>query len=234
MIRVLRYWPSFVVGFALGYLGCMRMGWLDQLAMALVGAVLGLLVHVVLAAFFTTRVGAVAEQTFVQCLRTRVGGAFMVLLAVCMLATTMFTNHDESVPLADRIRTFLSYSTGLVTVVLVIVTVFLGTGAVSNDVAQKQIFILAVKPLARWQYILGRWLGVVLMDVMLLVVSGGVIYLIAQHMRTLPPTSAADHRAVETEVFTARKDQPGHDRRIQSRREEGRNRGRAGQARAHL
>lgn len=150
-----------------------------------------------------TSIWAVARQTFAQCLRTKIGGVFIILLAIAMLVTPML-NSDEHVPLADRIRAFLSYSLGAATVLISIVTVFLSTGVVSSDVEGKQVFLLAVKPLAKWQYILGRWLGVVMLDVILVGVSGVTVYLIAQHMRSQLATSANDRRAIETELFTAR------------------------------
>jgi hypothetical protein len=69
----------------------------------------------------------------------------------------------------------------------------------------KQVFLLAVKPLARWQYILGRWLGVMMLDALLVGVSGATVYLIAQHMRSQQAVSANDRRAIETELFSARR-----------------------------
>lgn len=150
-----------------------------------------------------TSIWAVARQTFLQCLRSRIGGVFFVLLAlVLIIAPTL--NSDASVPLADRIRTFLSYSIGGTTLLLCIVTVFLTTSIVPADVEKKQIFILIVKPLARWQYVLGRWMGVVLLDAVLVALTGAAIYGIATYMRAQPPISPTDRRMVETEVFAAR------------------------------
>jgi hypothetical protein len=151
-----------------------------------------------------TSIWAVARQTFAQCLRTKIGGIFIILLAIAMLVTPML-NSDQHVPLADRIRAFLSYSLGAATVLISVVTVFLSTGVVSSDVEGKQVFLLAVKPLARWQYILGRWLGVVMLDVILVGVSGLTVYLIAQHMRSQLAINSNDRRAVETELFSARR-----------------------------
>lgn len=149
-------------------------------------------------------VWAIARQTFSQCIRTKVGGVFIILLAIAMLATPYLAS-DPAIPLADRIRTFLSYSTGVVAVMLGLVTIFLSAGAIASDIRQKQILIVAVKPLARWQYVVGRWLGVVLLDAVLVAGSGVAIYAISQHLRAKEAISPNDRRAVETEVFSARK-----------------------------
>jgi hypothetical protein len=151
-----------------------------------------------------TSIWAMARQTFAQCLRTKIGGIFIILLGLSMLVMPML-NSGQHVPLADRIRTFLTYSLGAATILISVVTVFLATGVVSSDVEGKQVFLLAVKPLPRWQYILGRWLGVMMLNVLLVGISGAVIYLIAQHMRTQQTINDNDRRAIETEIFSARR-----------------------------
>jgi len=151
-----------------------------------------------------TSVWAVTRTTFIQSLRSKVGLVAMVLLAVLLLAAPMMVNNGAS-PLADRIRTFLSYSVGLTGVILAVITIFLSTTFFCSDVQKKQIFLLAAKPLSRWQYVLGRWLGVVLLDALLLAVAGMGIYAGAQYLRSQPALTPTDRRAVETEVFTARR-----------------------------
>ena len=109
---------------------------------------------------------AVARYTFSQCLRMKVAVLFILLLALTL--ATMALGEDPYKTLADRIRTFLSYSTSLTSFLLSVVTVVLAVSVVSSDVRDKQIFTVATKPLSRWQYILGRWLGVVLLGGILL------------------------------------------------------------------
>jgi len=153
---------------------------------------------------------AVARHTFAQCLRMKIAGAFIVLLAA-MLAVLPFVNEGDGT-LAGQIRTFLDYGTGGAAFLLSVVTIFLAAGVVSGDVREQYIFTVAVKPLARWKYILGRWLGVVLLDAVLLAVSAAAIFAMAQYLRagkapklTEEQSVAGDRRAVETEVFTARR-----------------------------
>ncbi|MGC9454114.1 MAG: ABC transporter permease [Phycisphaerae bacterium] len=144
---------------------------------------------------------AIARHTFSQCLRTKVAGVFILLLAVCIGMLPFVMTGDGTLP--GRIRTFLAYAPGLTGALLTLATVFLSVGAISSDVERRHIFTIASKPLARWQYVLGRWLGVVLLNVMLVVLSGAAIYGLAQYLRAqdAPPD---ERRAVETEIFTAR------------------------------
>lgn len=162
------------------------------------------------------RLWAVARETFVECLRTRVVGVFLALLATCVLATALTMEGDGT--LKGRLQTFLSYSTALTQLLLSLVTIFLATGVVTRDIRDKYIFTVATKPLSRWQYVLGRWAGIVGLNALLLVLAAGAIYGLAQYLRgqqtqvekgkarqvidaNAPDT---DRQAVESEIFTAR------------------------------
>lgn len=176
-----------------------------------VQGVLGVLVAGLLVlAVANSNVRAVARYTFLQCLRTRVVAAFSLLLAVVLTALPLMMKGDGT--LAGQIRTFLIYSTSATALLLGLVTIFLSAGLVSGDVRTRQIFLLEAKPLARWQYLVGRWMGVVLLNALLLVVACGAIYGLALHLRgkkDLPQTAGGpanqnDYRRVETEIFVAR------------------------------
>lgn len=152
----------------------------------------------------------VARQTFTQCLRTRVVGVFTVLLVASLALLPSLMEGDGT--LAGRIRTFLDYSTAAVKLLLSLTVVLLSAGLISGDVAGKHVMVLFAKPLAKWKYVLGRWLGVVLLAGVLLAGSYLAIYLTARYLRglALAPArldsaqSVEDARAVEMEVFAAR------------------------------
>jgi len=152
---------------------------------------------------------AVARHTFRQCLRMKVAGVFILLLAVTLVAMPFLDVLKGDGTLSGRIRTFISYGTLMTTALLSLVTIFLTTGIVSDDVRSKQILSVVSKPLSRWQYIVGRWLGVVLLVGLLLAVSAAAIYGLAQYLRAgeaLKTTSgrAEDRRRIEAEIFAAR------------------------------
>ncbi|MCJ7543883.1 MAG: hypothetical protein MUP47_04850 [Phycisphaerae bacterium] len=149
------------------------------------------------------RIWAVTRQTFAQCLRMKVAAAFILLLAVALAAMPALMKGDGT--LAGKIRTLLNYGTTLTALLLSTVTIFVSAAVVASDVADKQVFLVATKPLPRWQYVLGRWLGVVMLDVLLLGCAGGAIYVFTQVLRTRPALNPDDRRAVEMEVFTARR-----------------------------
>ncbi len=148
---------------------------------------------------------SVARHTMRQCLRMRAVAVFGVMLAMLLAAMPFVLKGDGS--LAGRIRTFLSYSTALVATALGILTVFFSVAVISEDVRTKHIFSVSVKPVSRWQYLLGCWLGISMLNAILLVGAGTGIYALATALRveaSQAAVSPADRAAVETEVFTAR------------------------------
>ena len=204
-----------IVGLQAGLLAAVTFAWAlpqalwHQLAPSWAVAASAVLAGALLATLLANSgVMAMALQTFAQCIRMKVAVAFMVLLAGALAALPAIMVGDGT--LAGAIRSLLSWGPSVVAVLLSVVTVLLSSNVVSNDIRRKQIFLTATKPLARWQYVLGRWLGVVLLDALLLALSMGTIYLLAQHLRRSPDrlvslvAAAEDRRAVETEVFVAR------------------------------
>jgi len=146
----------------------------------------------------------VARQTFVQCLRTKVAAVFAVLLIASLALLPSLMEGDGT--MAGRIRTFLDYSTTAVSVLLSLVVVLLSVGLISGDVAGKHVLILCTKPLSRWQYVIGRWLGVVMLAGTLLAGAYAAIYLTGQYLRRRTDLAIGpeDARAVETEIFASR------------------------------
>ncbi|HNX26369.1 MAG TPA: hypothetical protein PKK48_03090 [Phycisphaerae bacterium] len=146
----------------------------------------------------------VAAQTFSQCLRMKIAVSCIMLLVIALAAVGFMGQGDGT--LAGRIRTCMNYSLGLTGMLLSVVTIFAIVSVVTEDVRQKFVMVLAVKPLARYQYMLGRWLGVVMLNAVLLAIAGLSTYVLLQHLRNLPAVNSADRQAVETEIFTARQE----------------------------
>ncbi|HUS47142.1 MAG TPA: hypothetical protein VNA25_02535 [Phycisphaerae bacterium] len=168
-----------------------------------VGVSGALLVGLLAAIMSIDGVRALAWHTFAQCVRMKVAAVFVFMLVVSLAALPFIMTGDGT--LAGAIRTLLAYGVSITALLLSLVTVLLATSVVASDVRQKQIFMTATKPLARWQYILGRWLGVVMFDAVLLVLAMAAVYATAQYLRRQRHgIGPEDRRVVETEVFSAR------------------------------
>lgn len=162
------------------------------------------------------RIWAVSRETFLECIRTRAMALFLAFLAGCILAMTLMIEGDGT--LKGRIQTFLSYSLALVQLVLGVLTVGLTTWIITSDIRRKSIFILVAKPLPRWQYIVGRFVGVAMLDAAILAGCVLAIYASAEYLRGLPTqierqiadglqkpgTPDPDRMGIESQVFAAR------------------------------
>jgi len=144
---------------------------------------------------------AVARQTFTECSRRKVAAVSIALLVVLLGGLPFYAVGDGT--LSGRIRTQLDYSTIMITVLLGVVTLILSVSVVCDDVSTKRIFLVAAKPIHRWQYILGRWVGVVVFLALLVAAACILSYGLAQYLRG-QQTNPDDRRTIETEVFAAR------------------------------
>jgi hypothetical protein len=150
---------------------------------------------------------AVARQTLLECFRSRLALALLAVLLVIILSLGL--SMQDSTTLKSRLQAFLAYSSGLTQLLVGVATVLLGCRAVSGDVQNKTIFLVASKPLGRWHYILGRWLGLSLLNAVLLGAAFLAMDLLARHIRSCP---------TETETRIARGEQL--DRRLDLDRHE--------------
>ena len=150
---------------------------------------------------------AVTRQTFIECVRTRIFAAFMILLGACVVTLALTAEGDGS--LKGRIQTFLAYSISATQVLLAMVTIFMATGIVAGDVRRKTIFTVASKPLRRWQYVLGRWLGIVALNAVLLAATLGMVYGLAQYLRGQPTRTEKDLAAGQRPTRTVDMDRVG-------------------------
>lgn len=147
-------------------------------------------------------VSGVAGAVVDEALGSRMPVIFMVLLAVGLPILPLVLDATER--LEYRLQFFLTWSLSAAAFLLAMVTIVLACGSVCGDIDSQRIHMTLSKPVERWQYLLGKWLGIVLLDGVLLAVIGVGILLGARALGRLPTVDAADRRAVDEQVFTAR------------------------------
>lgn len=77
--------------------------------------------------------------------------------------------------LKNHIRIVMNYSLTLMSVFIYISTLFLGIYSLTNEIKQKQIYIIDSKPVSRWQFLLGKFLGIAFVNFIVLLSFSGVI-----------------------------------------------------------
>jgi ABC-type transport system involved in multi-copper enzyme maturation permease subunit len=104
------------------------------------------------------RVGLVAWHVFKESVRDRVLygiGAFAILLVAASILIGSITAGQDIKIIKDL---------GLATIELagVLMSVFIGVGLVAREIERKSVFALLAKPLPRWEFIAGKYAGLVL------------------------------------------------------------------------
>jgi ABC-type transport system involved in multi-copper enzyme maturation permease subunit len=96
----------------------------------------------------------------------------------------------------------LTYTLALITFLLGFVTVWLGCGTLAKEVEEAQLQMVVVKPISRWQIWLGKWVGIMTLNAILLIVSGTAVYfLMTWKARRLPDS---EQKVLWSEVLVAR------------------------------
>jgi hypothetical protein len=128
---------------------------------------------------------------------------FLVLLALLLLGLPFSAEGDRS--LTGRVQSFLSYTLSATGLLLGVLTLFLSR-SLSDELVNRSIFITLTKPLPRWQFILGKWMGVSVLNLVLLGAAAVVIYGMVYYIRWVTPPSDEryDKARLENEVLVAR------------------------------
>ena len=148
------------------------------------------------------RIWAVAKNTFVSSMRMRIAIVFMLLLIVLLPILSMMSTGDGTA--MGRLQSFISYGLGLVAFLLSVLTIIVSCYTLSSDIKHKQIYTVVTKPIRRYELVVGKVLGVVVLNVLLLFVFSSVIYVLTLQMPHFTKTDETEITRLNNEFFTAR------------------------------
>jgi len=143
---------------------------------------------------------AIARLTVKAAFRFRLIPALAILLVVAVVALPFVIRHNGTAEMFTQV--LLTYTLSSITFLLGLATLWLACGTLARDVAECQMQMVAVKPVARWQIWLGKWLGVMLLNALLLGLSAlAVFWLLHYQAQKLTPEQ---QQALRSEVLVAR------------------------------
>ncbi len=145
---------------------------------------------------------AVAVNTIKQALRLKIAAVFIILLLVLLPVMGFVTTGDGT--LKGRLQTFVSYGLSLAGLLLCLLTIAVSVYSITSDLDQRQIYTVLTKPIRRFQLLLGKLLGVVLLDIALLVLFSATIYLIVIYTPKFSDVTEAELTQAHNEFYTAR------------------------------
>ena len=145
---------------------------------------------------------AVAINTIKQALRIKIAVVFTILLIVLLPVLGITTTGDET--LKGRLQTFVSYALSLTSFLLCLLTIIISIYSVTSDIEQKQIYTVITKPIRRFQLILGKLLGVIALNTILLCLFSAIIYTITIYTPKFINVPEYELIEANNEFFTAR------------------------------
>ena len=146
------------------------------------------------------RILAIAWLTWKAALRFRLFLVIAALLVLAVVGLPLVIKSDGTAQGFTQI--ILTYTLSAITALLGLSTLWLSCGTMARDIEECQIQVVATKPIARWQIWLGKWLGLVLLNAVLLAISGACIYGMLQWRATKLP--AAEQKILHEQVLVAR------------------------------
>jgi Cu-processing system permease protein len=129
------------------------------------------------------RIGIVAWHVFKETVRDRVLyaiGAFALLLVAASVLIGQITAGQDVKIIKDL---------GLATIELagVLITVFIGVGLVSREIERRSIYSLLAKPLPRWEFVIGKYAGLVLTVLVNIAAMTVALYVMLAWMNWITP-----------------------------------------------
>jgi hypothetical protein len=146
------------------------------------------------------RLLAIAWLTWKAALRFRLFLVLAVLLLASVVGLPILIKDDGTARGFTQI--LLTYTLSVITALLGLSTLWLSCGTLARDIEECQMQVVAVKPVARWQIWLGKWLGIMSLNAALLALSGACIYGLLQWRAAKLPV--AEQKVLREQVLVAR------------------------------
>ena len=144
---------------------------------------------------------AIIALTFRNALRSHIFQLLLLLLLICVTVIPFSISVGK---LDDLIRVSLLYSLWAVSIILSLSSLWLGCYVMSHDIDSYQIHMVISKPVSRVTIWLGKWTGINLINISLLLIAGAVVYgvLMFRYQAAGEAGLAAD-RQLEREMVSA-------------------------------
>jgi len=146
---------------------------------------------------------AVARAVIDEAIRMKIALIFIVGVVLIVPVMPFLLDADER--LSYRLQFFLTWALGLTSFLLSLMTIFLACGTVAADASRKHWHMTLVKPIRRVSYLAGKWLGIAMLNLVLLGVAGAGVYSFARYLQQQPAVDAQDRFAADYGVLVGRR-----------------------------
>ena len=104
------------------------------------------------------KVAAIAMNTFREAVRDRILYAILVFALVMLAGSTILV----TISVGGEAKIIKDLGLGCISIFGTLIAIFLGIGLVSKEIEKRTVYTIISKPIRRYQFILGKYLGLVL------------------------------------------------------------------------
>ena len=145
---------------------------------------------------------AIVKLTFCHAVRSHIFQLLFCVLLLCVaLIPTTITNSSA----ADFLKSSIFYSLWIVSAVLGLSSIWLGCFIMTCDIDSYQLHMVVSKPVSRITVWLGKWVGVCLVNLLLLVFASAAVYFIILNRFEKLEFPAEEKTRMRSEVLVGRR-----------------------------
>ncbi|UDQ97453.1 hypothetical protein AAEX28_10560 [Lentisphaerota bacterium WC36G] len=145
----------------------------------------------------------IIKVTCKSAIRSHIFQLLLALLTICVFILPYTIVGDGTA--VGFIRISLQYSLSVVSFILVLESIWLGCFVMGRDTETYQIHMVICKPVSRVKIWLGKWLGVVFINFVLLFTSAVVIFSLVYWKFNTQKFAKGDKERVRNEILVGRK-----------------------------
>ncbi len=128
----------------------------------------------------------IIKLTFRSAVRLKVAQAIGAALFLSVICLPAMIRHNGSAEMFSQV--FLTYTLRVTVSLLGMSTLWMACAGLASDIEGQQISLLLTKPLARWKLWLGKWMGILALNGVMLSLAAFLIYgLMVYQSRRLDP-----------------------------------------------
>ncbi len=125
------------------------------------------------------KVSTIARNTFKEAKRDRVLYLLLFFAILCFLLSRFL----GLLTVGDRVKIIKDVGLASISLFGMLMAILMGTGLVYKEIDKKTIFTLLAKPIHRWEFLLGKYLGLVL-TIFIMTILMSVIFLVVLFLHT--------------------------------------------------
>lgn len=128
---------------------------------------------------YNPRTRTISRLTWRAAFRFRFFWVMAILLLVSVVGLPMMVQGDGTAEGLTQI--LITYTLSMVFFLLGAGTLWLSAGTMARDIEDSQMQMIATKPIARWQIWIGKWIGIMALNVALLALVGVAVFGVVEY-----------------------------------------------------